>query len=452
MRRKESEHIDPAAGERNSAIGVRPSRRLNYSARLDSTVRSLLQRALATLLLLALGAEPRSEARAGDWPQWRGPNRDGHAPDARLPSQFQPGSLQRLWSVPVDPGYSGPIVGADRLFLLGRQDEEEVLECRECDTGRRVWSRSYPAPYKVNPAASRHGPWPKSTPSYHAGRLYCLGISSILTCLAADTGKVVWQRGLAKEVGANAEYGAAASPLVLDKLLIVPVGGQRGGSIMAFEIASGRTAWKAVPGELPAMSSPVAANLAGRRQVICFTEKQLVGLEPAAGKQLWSYPFRTAYRQNIVTPLLYNNLVIESGYMKYTFALRPSASDKGMTVQRVWLSRELRCYMSSPVLVGNYLYGQGARGELVCLDARTGKKQWSGGEFGRYCSIAVAGGRLLVLSSSGQLAVVDATPEKFASLLTYRVTDQPTWAHLAVVGDRLYVRALRELICLKWQE
>jgi len=219
---------------------------------------------------------------------------------------------------------------------------------------------------------------------------------------------------------------------------------------MAFDANSGRTAWKAVAGELPAMSSPVAAKLAGRLQVICFTEKQLVGLDPNSGELLWSYPFRTAYRQNIVTPLIHDDAVIESGYMKYTFALRPAISDAGMSVRRLWRSRELRCYMSSPVLVGNYVYGQGARGELVCLDARSGKKQWSGGQFGRYCSIVVARDKLLVLSNTGQLTVLKATPEKYAPLCTYRVSAQPTWAHLAAVGQRLYVRALRELICLKW--
>ena len=400
----------------------------------------------AGLLVVAIQA-----SAATGWPQWRGPNRDGHARQARLPSTFEPGSLTRLWSASAAPGYAGPVIVQAHVYLFGRSGEQESIECRSADSGQTLWARSYPAPYKVNPAAKAHGPWPKSTPTYHAGRLYCLGISSVLTCLAADTGKLIWQRDLGKELGANAEYGAAASPLVHDELLIVPVGGQRGGSIMAFHTATGRTAWRAIPDELPAMSSPVVAELAGKRQVICFTEKQLVALEPLSGRLLWSYPFRTAYRQNIVTPVVYDDLVIESGYMKYTFALRPTDTGGDMSVQRVWRSRDLRCYMSSPVLAGQYLYGQGARGEMVCLEARTGKKRWSGGKFGRYCSIVAAGGKLLVLSNDGRLTVLEASPERFQPLATYHISEQPTWAHLGVDGDRVYVRSLQELICLKWQ-
>jgi len=390
---------------------------------------------------------------AADWPQWRGPNRDGHAPGASLPDSFQTASLKRLWSVSSHPGYSGPVISKGRLVLFGRSGDDEVIECRDAESGERLWARSYPAPYKVNPAAREHGPWPKSTPTCDGDRIYCMGISSVLSCLAADTGKLIWRRDLAKEVGANAEYGAAASPLVLDKLLIVPVGGDRGGSIMAFDRQTGRTVWSAVPGQLPAMSSPIRAELGGVEQVVSFTEKELVGLSPSTGKVLWRYPYRTAYRQNIVTPVVCGDAVIESGYMKYTFALKPvRLAGGGFEPKLVWRSRDLRCYMSSPVLVAGYLYGQGARGELVCLDARTGQKQWSGGSFGRYCSIVVAADKLLILSDSGKLTVVAACPQQYRPLAAYPVCDEPTWAHLAVVGSRVYVRGLHKLVCYEWTD
>jgi outer membrane protein assembly factor BamB len=218
---------------------------------------------------------------------------------------------------------------------------------------------------------------------------------------------------------------------------------------MAFDKQTGQLAWKAVPGERPAMSSPIAVDLAGVRHILTFTEKQFVGLDANTGELLWSYPFETAYRQNIVTPVVVGDVVVASGVQKFAFALRVSRMDNGLAARELWKNRDLRMYMSSPVVVQDHLYGLGAGNALVCVHVASGKTRWAEGNFGEYCSTVVAGDRLLLLSADGELSVVQADPARYQELSRTRVSQSATWSHLALVGSRIFVRDRRELACLE---
>lgn len=385
----------------------------------------------------------------GDWPQWRGPFRNGEAVGARLPEEWPSGPLPVKWRTPLGEGYSSPVIVGGRLYLHAREGEREVVQCLDAETGEELWRFGYVAPYEMHPAAKGHGRGPKATTTVAAGRVFAFGISSILSCLDAQTGELLWQRDLPKDFeGKPAEYGSSGSPLVDGDLVVVPVGGEKGGAVMGFRASSGEPAWKAVPGELPAMNAPMVAQLAEARQVITFTEKQLVGLERESGEVLWSYPYETPYRQNIVTPVIVGDRVIASGTGNKGFSLRIARDDKEVYAEEIWTNELFRLYMSSPVVVGEHVYGHNQRGQLVCVDVFTGETAWAVGNFGKYCSIVVVGERLLVLNDAGELVVVQADPEEYREVGRSTVSESQTWSHLAVVGNRLYVRDSEAVKCL----
>ena len=404
---------------------------------------------ISLLCVLRVSAVNSPSAYADDWPQWRGPNRDGVASGFKLPAEWPKGELKSVWKIPLGDGYSAPVIVGGKLYTHDREGDDEFVYCLDAATGKQIWRFGYAAPYKMHDAATGHGLGPKATTTVVDGRVYAFGISSILSCLDAETGKPVWQHDLKVEYdAAPAEYGTAGSPLVDGSLVIIPVGGKKGGSVMAFDKKDGKFVWKAVPGELPAMSSPIAVDLAGVRHVLTFTEKQFVGLHAGTGKVLWSYPFTTSYRQNIVTPVTVGDLVIASGIGKYTFALRVTKSNKGVTMSEAWMNRDFNMYMTSPVAVGDHLYGVGRNGVMHCVNIATGKTVWLGGQIpGDYWSIVVAGDRLLVLDTEGRLTVLKADPGGYQELGQSKVSDGQTWSHLALVGSSIFVRDRKQLAC-----
>jgi outer membrane protein assembly factor BamB len=389
---------------------------------------------------------------AGDWPQWRGPARDGVTAD--LARTRWPAALRPAWKVDAGVGHSAPVVAGGRVYLFSREGEEETLQAFELASGKRLWRQPYAAPYAVNPAAFSHGPGPKATPVVAGGRVFTLGISGILSACDAATGRVVWRKEFGKEFPSTSPiYGAAQSPIVDGSRVIVHVGGSGNGALTAFDAATGAVAW-AWKGDGPGYASPVVAEIAGTRQVVTFTESLLVGVAADTGRLLWKVPFTTEYAQNAVTPVVQGNLVFFSGLDHPVQALRVVASKgSGWTTERVWENPDVALYMSTPVLAAGRLYGfsHRKRGQLFCLDAATGKTLWlSEGRQGDNASLVLAGGVVLALLTDGELLVVDAGAAPFKLLEKYTVADSSTWAHLAVVDDGVLVKDERSLACFRF--
>jgi outer membrane protein assembly factor BamB len=387
-----------------------------------------------------------------DWPQWRGPARDGVTAD--LARTAWPSALRPAWKVSVGMGHSAPVVAGARAYLFSREGEEETLQAFELASGKQVWRQAYAAPYSVNSAAFAHGPGPKATPAVAAGRVFTFGISGVLSTYDAASGRVVWRKEFFKEFPYTSPlYGAAQSPVVDGGRVIVHVGGGGNGALTAFDAATGAVVW-AWKGDGPAYASPVVAEIAGTRQVITFTESLLVGVAADTGRLLWKVPFTTDYTQNAVTPVVQGNLILFSGLDHPVQALRVVASKgSGWTTEKVWENPDVALYMSSPVLAAGRLYGFSHRrkGQLFCLDAATGKTLWlADGRQGENASLVMAGGTLLALTTEGELIVADAGGAAFKVLKRYTVADSPTWAHLAVVGDGVLVKDERNLAYLRF--
>jgi outer membrane protein assembly factor BamB len=403
-----------------------------------------------TITALVLAFAVLLQASSPSWPQWRGTNRDGRS-DVAAPAKWA-AKATPVWRVPVGIGHASPIVADGRVYVFTRKDDKETLSALDLGSGRAIWSQQYNAPYTMNSAASAHGKGPKSTPVVHRGRVYTLGITGVLSAHDAATGRVAWRHTFEKEFTPPApDFGTAMSPLVEGDTLVAHVGSFGKGVLRAFDLATGAVRWSwTLDG--PGYASPVVLATGGSRQIVTETEKHIVGVDAATGAALWSLPFETAYAQNSVTPVVYGDTVILSGLSKSTFAVRPAKQGKTWTAAKVWDNPDVPMYMSSPVLVGNTLYGFSHRnkGQPFALDARTGRTLWVGPpRQGENAALIAAGDLLLLLTDDGQLTVAKANEKTWSAVTKVEVATSPTWAHPVLLANGLLVKDEQTLSLLK---
>jgi outer membrane protein assembly factor BamB len=383
-----------------------------------------------------------SLSRAADWPGWRGPGRDGRLADFIVPDVW-PTELKQQWKAEVGIGYASPVVSGDRVLVFAREGDQEVVRALNLADGRQLWSQGYPAPYKISPAAKRHGEGPKSTPAVAEGRLFTLGISGILSCWEADSGKPLWQHGFSQKFKSTWPlYGTATSPIVEAGRLIAHVGGHDDGALAAFEPQTGQVAWQ-WDGDGPGYTSPIVATLHGTRQLITQSQGACIGVSATDGSVLWRFPFETQHVMNIVTPVVAGDLVVFSGFRKGTMAYRLEKGQDQWSAEQVWHNPDVSMFMSSPVVVGERVLGlsQEEKGQFFCLDASSGETLWaSDGRMGENAALLTAGDTVLVLTTGSELIAFKAGADQFQPLARYKVADTPTWAHPVILGKKILIR------------
>jgi outer membrane protein assembly factor BamB len=389
-----------------------------------------------------------------DWPQWRGPNRDGLVSDASIPRTW-PKELKQEWKVTVGVGHSSPVVADGRIYVFARQGEEEVLLCLDSATGKEIWRSTQPIAYEMHNAAKAHGKGPKSTPVLNNGNVYTLGITGVLSCHDARTGKLKWRREFSKQYPKTSPlFGTAMSPLVLNGQLIAHIGGHDKGALMAFDAETGATKWS---NEMdgPAYSSPIVVNLAGTRQVVTFMQNDFVGVDAATGKLLWKVPAKSQYAENSVTPIAYKDMLILSREEQGLEAIRLVKQGPNIMPVQVWNNKETQLYLNTPVLEGNLLIGLSSRnkGQFFCIDANTGNTLWLGpGRMAENAAILNLGGKVwLMLTNDAKLLVLPVAAKDFAPVAEYTVANSPTWAHPVVLGRRILVKDETNLTSLAIQ-
>ncbi len=388
---------------------------------------------------------PTDAARAADdWPQWRGPNRDGVARGTGLLSSWPSDGPRVVWKAETGEGYSSPIVAGGRVFLLVQQGENEAVVCRDAGDGRELWRHAYPARFHNAEA----GTGPHSTPAVAGDCVYTVGATGKFHCLDVRTGTVRWVHDLLAEFQVtNQEYGVSFSPLIEGNRVVTMPGGPNGSSVVAFDRIDGRLVWKALD-DRAGYSSPVAATLAGRRQVVCLTAESVVGLAPEDGKLLWKYPWPLFKDCNVATPVVVGDYVfISSGYSKGCSLLEITADGGAAFHARpVYEHNRMRNHFSTSVIYGDHLYGFDDF-FLAAMDLRTGKVLWKERGFGKGTLLA-ADGRLIILGDNGRLVLADASPVEFRERARCKLLHGRCWTMPALAGGKLYIRDEKSILCL----
>jgi outer membrane protein assembly factor BamB len=385
----------------------------------------------------AVAPPPMSES---SWPDFRGPNRDGRYTGTAIRTDWPTTGLPRLWKQRIGLGYASFVTSGPLAFTIEQRREREVVAAYEIETGREVWTNSWAGEF----TESMGGDGPRATPTYHAGRVYALGALGELRSLDAQSGAVIWRRNILTDGDtANLSWGMAGAPLVVDDKIIVLPGG-RDHSVVAYDLATGAPRWHVLD-DAQAYVSPMLATLAGIRQIVVVSASRAFGLVPEDGRLLWEYPWPTDMGINAAQPLLLGNdrVFLSAGYGHGAAVFEITKSGEQLTTKTVWQNMRMKNKFTSSLLLGGYIYGLD-EAILACLDAATGDLKWKGGRYG-YGQVMLAGDHLIVLTESGEVVLVKATPERHIELARFPAIEGKTWNHPVVVNSRLLVRNMQEM-------
>jgi len=380
---------------------------------------------------------------AQDWPQWRGPNRDGAATSFEAPASW-PKQLTERWTVEIGYGYATPILIDDRIYMYTRQGEDEVMTALDAASGAVMWRASYSAPFEIKSATRRHGPGPKSTPAFADDRLFTLGMTGTVTAFDAEAGRQLWQN---PGQPVQPLYHTATSPIVDGDLVILHVGGHDDGALTAFDVATGTVRWS-WDGDGPAYGSPMLFELSGTRQVVTFTQENFIGVSLASGELLWRRPYTTASTTTSQTPILYKDTVIEAGRGNGITAMRVVRQGDSWTTENVWHTDEVSLHMTNGVVVDGVLFGLSHlnSGQYFGLDLDNGEVLWkSEPRQAENAGIVRAGNTIFSLQDDGELVVVRHSRTGFDVLERYEVANSPTWTQPTVSGNRMFVKDVSTL-------
>ena len=392
--------------------------------------------------------------QAADWPQWRGPQRDGISAETGLLKEWPKEGPRLVWQVKdIDSGYSTPSVVGDRLYLLSNQGtNDEFVQALDAKDGKRLWSQRIG---KVgNPDQQPNYPAARSTPTVDGEWLFAFGSDGDLACLERATGKVRWQRNVRKDDGGQPGIWAySESPLVDGETVLCTPGGPDA-TLLALNKKTGELIWKcAVPGgEQAGYASALAIEVGGVRQYVQMLQKGLVGIEAKTGKMLWRYD-RTAKGSPAVipTPVADGDFIYSAGARSGGGGVRLKVNGGAFEAEQAYYSPKLPTSIGGVLKVGDYLYGTTA-GALLCLEFTTGNVKWDDRGIGA-ASLCCADGRLYLHGEDGQVALVEATPEAYHEKGRFKPTDSPdhgnskAWAYPVVADGRLYIRDLGTLWC-----
>ena len=392
--------------------------------------------------------------RAADWPQWRGPQRNGISAETGLLAEWPKEGPRLVWQVKdIGSGYSTPSVVGDRLYLLSNQGpDNEFVQALEAKDGKKVWSQRIG---KVgNPDQQPNYPAARSTPTVDGEWLFAFGSDGDLACLERATGKVRWQKNVRKDYGGQPGIWAYSESPLIDGEAVVCTPGGPDATMVALNKKTGELIWKcAVPGgEQAAYTSALVDEVGGVRQYVQMLQKGLVGVEAKTGKLLWRYD-RTAKGSPAVipTPVADGDFIYSAGARSGGGGVRLKVNGGTFEAEQVYFSPKLPTSVGGAVKVGEYLYGTSA-GALLCLEFKTGNVKWDDRSIGP-ASLCYADGRLYLHGENGEVALVEATPEAYREKGRFKPTDPPdrgaskAWAYPVIANGRLYIRDIGTLWC-----
>jgi outer membrane protein assembly factor BamB len=432
-------------------------------------------------------------ASADDWPQWRGPSRDGVWREAGILDRFPAKGLPVKWRTPIGPGFSGPAVAGGRVFVTDLAADEnaaadvktewnyrdklsgrERVLCLDERTGQVLWKYDYPCAYSI-----AYGSGPRATPTIQGDRVYTLGAMGDLCCFDAATGKVVWKKNFVRDYGAQVPlYGFAGAPLVDGDRLITTVGGTDQ-AVVALDRHTGRELWKALSSNEPGYCAPLSHSIGGKQQLVIWLPEALVGLEPESGKLLWSVHHPVTAGMAISTPAIEGSrLAVSSQYegaMMLEFKTgndQPAVAWKasaGSAPERQWKKAGFNTTLSTVLPSENHVYGVSLYGETCCLDGDTGQRIWttleptSGGDspHDRWSTLFMTphDKEVFIFNEKGDLILARLTPAGYDELSRAHIIDadmlssgnggrKVVWSHPAYASRCIYARNNHEIVCV----
>ncbi len=419
---------------------------------------------LVSMIWSSVGA---AGLRADDWPQWRGPQRDGVWREDGLLDKFASDELKITWRQPISSGYSGPTVAGGRVFVTDRVVEpkqiERVLAFDE-KTGEPLWTHTYPCKY----VGVGYTAGPRASVTVDEDRAYSLGAMGNLFCFDAATGKVLWSKDCNTAYKIRMPiWGIAAAPLIDGDLVIVQIGGE-GACLVAFDKKSGEERWRALD-DNASYSAPIILEQAGKRVMVCWTGDSISGLDPQSGEVYWQHPFKPAKMViNIATPVLEKNRLFFTSFYDGSIMLELKTDELG--VEPLWSrsgrderhTDSLHSIISTPYLEGDYVYGVDSYGEFRCLDAKTGERIWESLEptpKSRWSTIHMVrnGKRMWMFNERGEIVIATLSPAGYAEISRAKLIE-PTrvqlgqrggvcWSHPAYADRHVFARNDEELVC-----
>jgi len=385
-----------------------------------------------TILVLCLSTKILAQT-GGDWPQWRGANRDGISKETGLLKEWPANGPPLMWKASgAGGGYSSFAVANGRLFTLGLRGDREYVVAFDVATGKQAWATAHGGAFRND-----RGDGPRGTPTVDGQNIYALGGNGDLSCLDSRTGRVIWTMNILEKFGGeNPTWGISESPLVMGDKVLVNAGGP-GASIVALNKKDGSLVWKS-QSDPAGYSSGIPVQIGNNTEVVFFTHRRAVGLDLNDGKLLWEYPRASNDVANVATPVVRGNRVfLSSDYGTGAGLVEIKADGKA---QEVYFTKEMRNHHSSSILIGDYLYGFSS-GILTAMRFDTGDVAWKDRSVGKG-SLVYADGNLYALSENGVVGLIEETSTGYREKGRFRIPQEslPTWTHPVVAGGRLYLR------------
>jgi len=397
-------------------------------------VRTLVSRILVACSLFALVSPSHA---ADDWPQWRGPNRDGISRESGLLRQWPPEGPPLAWKARgLGAGYSTVTVADGRIFTLGADNDTESVIALDVVTGQVLWRARSGRLFRDS-----RGDGPRGAPTVDGNRVYALGGSGDLTALDVATGERIWWINVLDAFGGrNITWGVAESPLVLQDRVIVNAGGRRG-SIVALNKNDGSILWKSEVGDEASYSSAVVTMMRGVQQAVYFTGERVVGVGVADGSLLWSYRRVSNRTANVATPIVRGNHVfLSSDYGTGCALLEIEGGPGAMSAREVYFNRDMKNHHASSVLVDDTLYGFNSS-ILTAMDFESGEVIWRDRSVGKG-SLIYADGHLYAFSENGIVGLIEATRAGYREKSRFELprSGEMSWSHPVISGGQLYLR------------
>jgi len=394
-------------------------------------------RLLATpLLLCALSC-------AADWPQWRGPNRDGISAETGLLESWPAKGPPLVWkATSLGEGYSSFAIIGDRLYTQGQQGNQEFVLAFDTNTGKQIWSTPGGRAYH-----EQRGHGPRGTPTIDGTRLYAMAADGTLLCLETATGKRIWGMNVVEKFhGGVPNWGISESPLVEGDRVIVTPGGSDA-AVVALQKTTGELIWKS-QGDPAGYSSPIAFDAAGSRKVVVFTGDGAIGLDMKTGAFEWRYTKVSNRTANIATPIVKDgHIFLSSDYGTGCALLKLTPSGRSVTASEVYFNRDMKNHYSSSVLVGDYVYGYSSS-VLTAMKFLSGEVAWRDRSVGKG-SVAYADRHLYALGEDGVVGLIEATPAGYKEKSRFEISrgSFPTWTQPVIANGKLYLREQDNLYC-----